>query len=387
MSVVKLSPSKAYEFIVRALKEHQVPYISGPSAIGKSQVVHKIAKDANAKIIDLRLSQMLSEDLTGLPERDSDRGKAVYLPFDTIPLENDSIPNGYSGWLLFTDELSSAQEEVLAAAYSIYLDRMVGGKKIHPKCLIVAAGNRSFDSAIARELPDTLLTRMLPFEMIVNHRDWINWANENNINEAIINFIEKEPSQLYAFVDAASRSELEIFATPRGWEKASAHLTAHENSVKQVAKVDKAGVPIPLKEGEKIMEPVDDITFSLMAASVGRIAAQAFRDDYDEAIQLPYPWEVAQSPNSTRIPNTGVGKIQLSKDLAKFFLESDTQSRDAVLCYMNRMGGEHGAYFYKVIKDNIGTTNSDLNLLQNLEKRLKIEHAPDLEEDAADAPF
>src|SRR6056297_1565877 len=125
-SIMQLSPSETYEFVTAALACRQVPYVAGPPAIGKSQVIHQVAEAADALMIDLRLSQMLSEDMTGLPERDEKSGKAIYLPFDTFPLEGDPIPDGYSGWFLFLDELSSATEEVLAAAYSIILDHSVG---------------------------------------------------------------------------------------------------------------------------------------------------------------------------------------------------------------------------------------------------------------------
>lgn len=377
MSIVKLKPQEVYEFITRALSCRQVPYIAGPPAIGKSQVVHQVAKDSNAKLIDLRLSQILSEDLTGLPERDPDTGKAKYLPFDTFPLEGDEVPNGYNGWILFLDELSSATEEVLAAAYSLILDRTVGGKKLHDKCLVVAAGNRASDSAIARELPDTLITRMLPAEMHVNTKDWINWATQDETpsNESVVDYILKNPSQLYAHIKPESREELETYATPRGWEKVFAHVNAHEKQAQTNAKpkMDANGIPIQQQPDEKYMEPIDELTFHLISAAVGPMAAQSFREDYDEAIQLPYAWEIAQSPNSTRIPTTGVGKVKITTELGKYFLEAQEQSREAVLRYINRMGGEYAELFMTEIKNKLGTTSSDKKLIELTSKRLGID--------------
>lgn len=389
MTVVKLSPSETYEFITRALAVRQVPYVAGPPAIGKSQVVHQVADDANALMIDMRLSQKLSEDLTGLPERDAKRGKAIYLPFEDIPLEGDPLPGQtfddqgkeltpatHAGWLLFLDELSSATEEVLAAAYSLILDRMVGGKKLHPKCLVVAAGNRASDSAIARELPDTLITRMLPCEMTVNTKDWLMWAaGSKQSNEAVVDFINKNPNKLYAHVDQKSREELETYPTPRGWEKVFAHVNAHEKLCQQNYKppVDAAGIPMQVDPDDKGLMPIDEITFHLISAAVGPMAAQAFREEYDEAIQLPYPWEVAQSPNSCRIPSSGVGKAKLTTELAKFYLESDSQSRDAVLSYINRVGGEFTELFFNTLKKSMGNTPSDMKLLDMIQKRLSID--------------
>lgn len=368
--VMSLSPSEVYEFVTMAMSCRQVPYIAGPPAIGKSQVVKQVADDANAHMIDLRLSQILSEDMTGLPERDETTGKAKYLPFDTFPLEGDTIPAGKSGWVLFLDELSSATEEVLAASYSLILDRTVGGKKLHDKCLVVAAGNRASDSAIARELPDTLITRMLPCEMKVSTKDWITWAEGYaNANEHIVAFIEKNPNMLYAPTKAKDRQELETFATPRGWEKVFAHMNLHEKRSGKVAKTDAAGIPT----GEIGSEPISEPILNLMQGAVGFMAARAFRDEYDESIQLPYPWEVAQSPSSTRIPPTNVGKAKMITELSKFFIEADEQSRDSVLSYVNRIGGEYSELFLKQIKDKLGSIFSDQKIIEKTRKRLSID--------------
>ena len=375
--ILKLSPSECYEFITAALSmkpNPQVPYIAGPPAIGKSQVVAQVARDANAKMIDLRLSQMLSEDMTGLPERDEKRGKAIYLPFETFPLEGDEVPDGYSGWMLFLDELSSATEEVLAAAYSIILDRLVGGKKLHPKCLVVAAGNRATDSAIARELPDTLITRMLPVEMKVSNKDWTYWAEHEyaHSNEAVVEFIKKNPKQLYAPTKAGERRELETYATPRGWEKAMAHVNLHEKMTKvEQEGVDSAGVPT----GQMVTsgQPITPMIFNLMAAAVGSMSARSFKDEYDENIQLPFPWEISQSPSSTRIPSSGIGKARLMTDLGKFFLESDSQTRDSVLIYVNRVGGEYSELFLSEVSSKLKDTPSDKKLMTMTAERLNID--------------
>lgn len=372
--ILKLTPSEMYEFITAALSCKQVPYLAGPPAIGKSRIVHQVAADANALVIDVRLSQMLSEDLTGLPERDPKTGKATYLTFDRFPLEGDPIPEGYSGWFLFLDEFSSASEEVFAATYSIVLDHMVGGRKLHPKCMVIAAGNRSTDSAIARELPDTLITRMLPAEMKVNTKDWLLWAEAlpaNKKNEAVIEFIRKNPNMLYAPTKNKDRDELETYATPRGWEKVFAHINLHEREIKVTEGVDSAGVPTGMMVSQG--KPLTDMVFRLMAAAVGPMAARSFREEYDEQVQLPYPWEIAQSPSSTRIPAAGVAKAKLVVDLGKYFTESDNQTRDNVLIYINRIGGEYSELFLSEIKKRLGTTQSDVKLLTQVGQRLNID--------------
>ncbi|ANJ20761.1 ATPase [Roseobacter phage RD-1410W1-01] len=371
--ILKLSPSETAEFILNAILCKQVPYIAGPPGIGKSQVVHGVLAQCNLKMIDLRLSQILSEDMTGLPERNAETGKAEYLPFSTFPLQGDKIPDGYDGWGLLLDELPSASEEVLAASYSLILDRTVGGRKLHDRCVVIAAGNRASDSAIARELPDTLITRMLPCEMKVNVADWVHWASgHKKSNEQVVSFIEKNPTMLYAPTPVADREENETYPTPRGWEKVFAHVNLHEKRTKkEVEGVDSAG--LPTGRTEISISPISEPMFALMAAAVGPLAARSFREEYDEAISLPNPWEVAQSPNSTRIPGTNAGKAKLTSELSRYWLESNGQTRENVTAYMNRMGGEYAALFVNQIQSKVGSTASDKAMVEKLQKRLNVD--------------
>lgn len=85
-----LTPS-GEEFIMNALMIREIPYLSGPPGIGKSDIVAQVAEDFGLLLLDIRLSQMLPEDLTGLPSLNPTTGKAAYNPFDTFPMEGDPI--------------------------------------------------------------------------------------------------------------------------------------------------------------------------------------------------------------------------------------------------------------------------------------------------------
>lgn len=370
-----LTPSQTIEFLIDALSIREVPYIAGVPAIGKSSVVKQVAKQFNLKLITEYLSQKLPEDLTGLPSMNEKTNKAEYTPFSTFPLEGDEIPDGYDGWLVFLDELSSSSEEIMAAVYSLILERTIGGRKLHPKALMVAAGNRSTDSAIARPLPDTLITRMLPCEMKTNSTDWLVWAKnpETNGHDSVISFITKYPDLLLNTMDPSQRAELETYPTPRGWEKMFKITRRHEKKSqdKQITRKDQAGVPVAgnALQGAVIGPGI----LHLMTAAVGVAAAKSFQEHYDESIKLPYPWEIAQSPGSSRIPDSTIGKAKLTADLAEHFLETQEQSRDAILQYMNRMDKEHASLFAQIIAEKLGDTHSDRALVESIKKRLKVQ--------------
>jgi phenylpyruvate tautomerase PptA (4-oxalocrotonate tautomerase family) len=368
-----LSAKHIKEFITNALMIREIPYIYGPPGIGKSDIVFQIGEEWNLKVLDIRLSQMLPEDLTGLPSLDTKINKAIYNPFDTFPMEGDDIPEGYSGWIIFLDELSSASEEVMAAIYALLLGHTVGGKKVHSKALIVAAGNRASDSAIARELPDTLITRMLPVEMKVSSSDWINWAKSigKKGNENVISFIEKYPDTLMDKTKSDKREELESFSTPRGWNKVFKFVNLHEKKSKKEKTVQKdiAGLPISDKTfGNKITPDIKALIYS----AVSVIHGSSFIEFYDETMELPYPWEVAQSPSSTRIPNNHSGKAQLVEGLSEHYKDTLDQNRESILIYMNRMDKEYAALFVESLRKKLKATENDNKMLEYISKRLGV---------------
>lgn len=370
-----LTPSQTIEFVIDALMMKEVAYIAGVPAIGKSSVIKQVAKQFNLKLITEYLSQKLPEDLTGLPTMNEKTKKAEYIPFDTFPLEGDVVPDGYDGWLIFLDELSSSSQEIMAAVYSLILERTIGGRKLHPKALMVAAGNRSTDSAIARALPDTLITRMLVCEMKTDSTNWLAWAAEpeNNGHTSVISFITKYPDLLLGTVKPENRAELETYPTPRGWEKMFKIVKLHEKKSKntQLTRKDSAGVPVAPNSmsGSVITSGI----LNLMNGAIGVTGAKSFQEHYDESIKLPYPWEIAQSPGSSRIPDSTIGKAKLTADLAEHFLDTQDQSRDAILQYMNRMDKEHSALFAQIIAEKLGDTVSDRALVDSIKKRLKVQ--------------
>ena len=63
----QLSPNKAKASILHALKIKRPIFLWGGPGIGKSEVVHQIAKNIEAKVIDIRLSLWEPTDIKGIP--------------------------------------------------------------------------------------------------------------------------------------------------------------------------------------------------------------------------------------------------------------------------------------------------------------------------------
>src|ERR1700741_4719508 len=194
---MKVKISQCTRMVAIAFAAGLVPMIHGSPAIGKSSIVNQIAEKYHLKVIDLRLAQCDPTDLSGFPMKNGD--KASYVPLDTFPLEGDDIPEGYEGWLLFMDEFTSAPKAVQAAAYKVILDRMVGQNKLHKNVAICCAGNMESDNAIVEEMSTAMQSRLVHLELVVDAKEWVEWATSNNVDYRITSFINFKPSMIYTF--------------------------------------------------------------------------------------------------------------------------------------------------------------------------------------------
>lgn len=227
---MKVKLSQAHDMIVQCIKVGLVPIVKGSPAVGKSSIVHQIAKEFDLKVIDLRLAQCDPTDLLGFPNTANGRGR--YVPMETFPIEGDAVPEGYDGWLLFMDEFTSAPRGVQAAAYKLVLDRMVGTHHLHKKVAIVCAGNLETDGAIVEEMSTALESRLIHMEVTVDHIDWCEgWAMKNGIDHRITSFVKFKPGMLYTF--SPDHTDC-TYASPRTWEFANRLVKGKEIGIEDI---------------------------------------------------------------------------------------------------------------------------------------------------------
>ena len=205
----------------------------GQPGIGKSQSIRELASNIEEKtkkkviITDVRLLLFNPIDLRGIPTSNADKTLAIWLKpkiFDMNP--SDEVIN-----ILFLDEISSASPSVQAAAYQITLDRTIGEHKLPDNCIVIAAGNRVTDKAVAFQMPSALANRFMHFEIDSDFESWNKWAIKNNINSKVLGFLKFKPNYLNTFDKQIGSM---AFATPRTWEMVSNILNNVSSDVNAV---------------------------------------------------------------------------------------------------------------------------------------------------------
>jgi MoxR-like ATPase len=187
--------------------------LHGRPGIGKTEVVAQLARDAGARLIDLRLTTLDPSDLRGLPYYDHAAGRTVWYRPEDLP-DDPEVPT-----VLFLDELTAAAPALQPVVYGLLQERRVGRHRLPASCFVVAAGNGAEDGAIAYAMGTALSDRLVHLALRAGAADWIKgYALPRGLHPAVVAFIRTRPDLLETTEDALRRGET-IFATPRSWAR------------------------------------------------------------------------------------------------------------------------------------------------------------------------
>lgn len=138
---------------------------------------------------------------------------------------------------------------------------------------VCAAGNLETDNAVVQPMSTALQSRMVHLELVVDHKEWINWATEHGISPQITSYINFKPGNLYTFSpDHTDKT----YASPRTWEFANRVLQA---------------VP----DGSPDLLP-------MLAGTLGEGVAREFIGFCKIYQNLPHIDQIVASPDTIKVP-------------------------------------------------------------------------------------
>jgi hypothetical protein len=205
-SAIALSQKQLSEFLLNVAVVRPV-FIWGAPGIGKSSLVEAFAALVGIPCVSLLGSQLAPEDLIGIPQILD--GTSYFCPPRIIARDEP--------YCLFLDELNACSHEVQKAFYSLIHERRIGEYYLPKGSIVIGAGNRAQDSAIVKPMSSALLNRMIHVHLKASHRDWLEWAKNNNIHSWVIEYIQTRPDHLWS----QPPKHEETFSTPRSWHMLS----------------------------------------------------------------------------------------------------------------------------------------------------------------------
>ncbi|WP_431679115.1 ATP-binding protein [Kitasatospora sp. KL5] len=204
---VTVSPSEVPELLLGLATVRPV-FLWGAPGIGKSSLVREFASSLGLECVSLIGTQLAPEDLVGVPQITPD-GRSRFCPPESVARDEP--------YCLFLDELNAASPDVQKAFYSLILDRRIGSYELPPGSIVIGAGNRATDGALARPMASALVNRLVHVHLRASSTDWLAWAAGAGIHPWVLDHLTDRPDHLWS---APPKTE-EPFSTPRAWHMLS----------------------------------------------------------------------------------------------------------------------------------------------------------------------
>lgn len=215
-AVVTVTPTQLPEVLLNVAVVRPV-FLWGAPGIGKSSLVRQFAASLGLECVSLLGTQLAAEDLMGVPQIVD--GRSRFCPPELIAREEP--------YCLFLDELNAAPPDVQKAFYSLILDRRIGSYELPPGSVVIGAGNRATDQALARPMASALVNRLVHVHLNASAADWLTWAVNEGIHPWIIEYLTQRPDHLWS---QPPKTEAP-FSTPRAWHMLSDILHSYGDEV------------------------------------------------------------------------------------------------------------------------------------------------------------
>jgi hypothetical protein len=215
-TAITVTQKQLLDFLLNVAVARPV-FIWGPPGIGKSSLVQDFAVQVGLPCVSLLGSQLAPEDIIGVPQ--ILEGTSRFCPPRMIARTEP--------YCLFLDELNACSHEVQKAFYSLIHERRIGEYMLPQGSIVIGAGNRAQDSAIVKPMSSALINRMIHVHLKVSHREWLDWAMQNEIHPLVVEYIQMRPDHLWS----QPPKHEEPFSTPRAWHMLSDALHGYGSDI------------------------------------------------------------------------------------------------------------------------------------------------------------
>jgi len=310
----KATPNQAKEMIGHFAAVGDTVMLWGEPSTAKSAIAQEFCDDYNLEMIDFRLSQAEPHDLNGYPDLDRDNKKAGYLPFDVFPLEGDPLPPGKDGWCLFLDESSFVFGTPMERAmYKVTNDHMIGNSRLHPRCVLLMAGNTVADGPLNGEISNAQKTRIRHIVVVKDTKGFIKHMRDVvKADYRLCSYLEFQKAHIHEYEPERADGML-TYACYRTWEA-----------------INKLLNKIPDFENHPL-------AYHMASASLGQGVAKSFLAYLKYFQDLPLPTQVEKAPQSSKVPTEPGAQFAMAASLGASVTH---QNVAPFITYLERMGVE-----------------------------------------------
>jgi hypothetical protein len=186
-----------------------LPHLEGPPGIGKTSIVHQVAKKLNATVNVLNLADREPSDILGWRVPNADGTEMKHVSPEWLANLGDGLN------IVFIDEIRQGSTAAQNVTSQILNERMVGSLKVPDNVFFVTASNRAKDRAGTNHMPTHLRDRMTFIEVHPDVDDTVSHFSERGVDPRLCAYLRFRGIEMLSNFDP----DADACPSPRSWER------------------------------------------------------------------------------------------------------------------------------------------------------------------------
>lgn len=219
------------EYRIPVVRQRPV-FLLGAPGIGKTAIMEQIAQELGLALVSYSMTHHTRQSALGLPFicKKEYGGVSVdvseYTMSEIIASVYETMEaSGIREGILFLDEINCVSETLAPSMLQFLQYKVFGRHRIPDGWVVVTAGNPPEYNKSVREFDVVTLDRLKVLDVEADYRTWKEYASEQGIHSAILNYLELKKEHFY-LIEATMKGK--TYVTARGWEDLSEILHLYD---------------------------------------------------------------------------------------------------------------------------------------------------------------
>jgi hypothetical protein len=375
-----MRPNALMNYLLKYHPVSKAVILTGDHGIGKSQFVKQYADSIGAEMVDIRLGQVETGDIIGLPRESLEK----YIDKDgneqERPVTSYSPPwwfptNDGKKHVIFFDELNRASSrEVMQAVFQVLTDKRIYEHLLPEDTMIFAAINDDITKYQVLEMDPALVDRFFVQKFEPTHEDWLTYAKEKGVENEIVEFLTQRrelidpPTQDVIAADQNNNAGLAKYPSRRSWFTFSEVMKNIKDKVQLYENID--GVQRVTNNVETlslVREAAEGfVGFQAAGMLVEWLPLMQMKDEEIPEINIVTAEDILAGCDSSGIFSTSEGIKKVSEIISGKSVEIQNQ---LVLDIFNVIAND---YIKNNANNGSGNNNNTFNISDNSKKAVCI---------------